>query len=397
VTSWPTAREEPGDVWPAGQPLSAIRVLDFSMFLPGPFCTQILADLGADVIKVEPPGSDPSRQLRDGMYSVANRNKRGVVVDLKQPAGREAALALASKADVIVEGFRPGVADRLGIGYTDIARVAPGAVYCSITGYGQTGPDSGKAGHDLTFLAASGALSVSPHWGEPPRRSGVPVADLAASSYATISILVALRERDRTGRGSRLDVAITDAALAFISPRCGPSFSSPPDSAAYPANDVFDTADGARLAVAAVEEHFWRNLVAVLRAEAPELAEARFATPQERHRHGDELAALLRLVFRRRTLAHWLDAFAGVDVPVEPVISARAAADRTQVRRRGIVQSCAGEEQVVFPVLRDGLPLGRFRSSAPEAGQHDGILSVASAPEGPSHDQAGERCQDKAV
>jgi crotonobetainyl-CoA:carnitine CoA-transferase CaiB-like acyl-CoA transferase len=393
VTGWPSAREEPGDV----QPLSGLRVLDFSMFLPGPFCTQILSDLGADVIKVEPPGSDPSRRLRDGMHAVVNRNKRSVVVDLKQPAGREAVLALAASADVVVEGLRPGVADRLGIGYPDIARVAPMAVYCSISGYGQDGPDSGKAGHDLTFLAASGALSVSPHWGEPPRRSGVPVADLAASSYATISILVALRERERTGRGSRLDVAIADAALAFISPRCGPSFSSPPDSASYPANDVFETADGARLAVAAVEEHFWRNLVAVLQAEAPELAGARFATPEGRHRHGDELVTLLRSVFRRRTLTQWLDAFAGADVPVEPVISARAAADRPQVRRRGIVQSCAGEQQVVFPVLSDGMPLGRFRFPAPTAGQHDDILPVTTAPEGPSHDRAGGRCQNKAV
>jgi crotonobetainyl-CoA:carnitine CoA-transferase CaiB-like acyl-CoA transferase len=359
--------------------LAGLKVLDLSNFLPGPFCTQMLADLGADVIKVEAPTGDPSRQLRDGMFQVANRNKRGVVLDLKTSEQQRAIHSLATHADVLVEGFRPGVAARLGVGYDELSRIAPRLVYCSLSGYGQVGPARDRGGHDLTFLAASGALAVSPEWGQRPHRSGVPVADLAAASFAAVAILAALRERDRTGRGCHLDGAITDASLAFISPRCGPNFAADPAFAAYPANDVFVTEDGRALAVAAVESKFWNALVGVLRRHDDRITDPRFDTAEGRHEHGDELSALLKSIFVRRSLRDWTDAFAGVDVPIEPVVTAADASRTPQVRGRGIIQCRDGETQVVFPVLADGQPLGRFQSRAPELGEHnDAVLRADS-------------------
>lgn len=332
----------------------------------------MLADLGADVIKVEGPGGDPARHLRDGIYAAANRNKGSVTADLKTDEDRIACLRLAESADVVVEGFRPGVASRLGIGYEDVVRRNPAVVYCSISGYGQNGPWRTKGGHDLTFLASSGALSFSAHWGEPPRRSGVPVADLAASTFATIAILASLRERDRTGQGGHLDVAIADAALAFISPRSGPNFllRNEDRHSAYPTNDVFETADVDLLAVSAVEPQFWARLRDTLMPYAPELADSRFDNADDRHCNGDELKTILARVFRSQTAGHWLQLFADVDVAVEPVITVAEAAHSAQTTTRGIVQTCQNEEQVVFPVLRNGQPLAQFRSRAPEPGRY---------------------------
>jgi alpha-methylacyl-CoA racemase len=370
--TWPAAP------WADGTgPLADLRVLDFSVLLPGPFCTALLADLGADVIKIEAPGGDPARELGDGIHGVANRNKRSVAADLKTDEGRATCLRLAANADVVVEGFRPGVVDRLGVGYADIRRVNRSVVYCSVSGFGQHGPWRSRSGHDLTFLAASGALSFSSHWGEPPRRSGVPVADLAASTLATIAILASLRERDRTGQGCYLDAAIADAALAFISPRGGPDFALGADDqrSAYPTNDLFETADGELLAVSVVETKFWQRFRRTVLPYAPELGNARFDSPADRRRHGDELKAILVAMFAGRTAAQWLALFADVDVAVQPVRTVAEAAHAEQTATRHIVQCCQGVEQVVFPVLRDDRPLGRLRSPAPALGAHtDAVL-----------------------
>src|SRR4051812_753402 len=198
-------------------PLIDIRVLDLSQLLPGPFCTQILADLGAAVVKVEPPDGDPARGMPSDLFATANRNKASVDLDLKAPADRNACLRLAAASDVVVEGFRPGVVERLGVGYEDVRARNPGVVYCSISGFGRTGPRRDRPGHDANYLAASGALAYSGHWSEVPRRSGLPIADLAASCYGAIAILAALHERARTGLGGHIDLAMADAAMAFAS------------------------------------------------------------------------------------------------------------------------------------------------------------------------------------
>lgn len=353
-------------------PLAGLRVVEFASLLPGPYATQIMADLGADVIKVEAPAGDEARRFPSGMFAAANRNKRGIVLNLKSADDQAACLRLLADTDVVVEGFRPGVADRLGISYAAVRGVRPGIVYCSISGFGQTGPNRLKPGHDLTFLAASGGLSFSAHWGEPPRRSGVPVADLAASTHAVIAILSALRKRDRTGEGCHLDVAIADATMAFASPRGGPSLAVVNEErlGVYPVNDLYDARDGTVLAVSAVEEKFWNGLRDVLGEHDPALLDSRFDSEDGRREHGDELKARLAAVFRMRDAAEWTALLQRKDVPVERVRTLAEAAQGPQAASRGIVDCLDGQRQVVFPVLANGRVLGRFRSTAPGLGEH---------------------------
>jgi crotonobetainyl-CoA:carnitine CoA-transferase CaiB-like acyl-CoA transferase len=357
-------------------PLAGLRVLDFSALLPGPFATQILADLGAEWFMVERPEGDEARQFPSGLYATANRNKRSVVANLKDAADRAACLRLAAEADVVVEGFRPGVAARLGIGYDDARALRPDVVYCSLSGFGQTGPYRDKPGHDLTFLALSGGLSYSAHWGERPRRSGVPVGDMAGATYATIAILAALRERDRTGRGCYLDAAIADATMAFVSPRGGPSFAVANEHrfGVYATNDLYTAGDGETLAVCAVEEKFWTRLRGVLAEFAPGVADPRFDSEDGRRRHGDDLKALIQSALAQRGADLWAAIFEELDVAVERVVTLAEAARSPHAAARGVVAEADGEEQVVFPVLRDGEAMGRFRFAAPALGAHTAEL-----------------------
>ena len=354
-------------------PLRDVRVLDFSMLLPGPHCTMTLADLGADVIKVEPPGGEPARSLAEDTHAVVNRNKRSVTLDLKNLDGRRKALQLADDADVVVEGLRPGVAARLGIGYEQLRRRRPAVIYCSISGYGQSGPSSHRPGHDITYLAASGALSFTGHWSGPPRRTGVFVADLAGSTYATIAILAALRERDRTGEGSHLDVSLTDAAMAFAAPRGGvrPSDFHDRNRGVYPTNDLYETADGGHVAISAVEEKFWRVLRDTLTPYVSQIADPRFDTAENRHGlHGDELAALLARAFKRRTAREWADEFGERDVCVERVTPFHEATSNPHAIGRCVVATLHGQRHVLFPVARNGSSWGTLYATAPRAGQH---------------------------
>lgn len=365
--AWPPRQGE------AGTMLSDLCVLDFSTFLPGPYCTQIFADMGADVIKVEAPQGDPSRSYAGGMYEIGNRNKRAITLDLKQPGDIAHALALAASADVLVEGFRPGVADRLGIGYEAVKAVNPAIVYCSVSGFGQTGPWRDRPGHDLTYLAISGALSFSPHWHGKPKRSGVPIGDLSGSSFAAISILAALRERDRRGEGCWLDVSLVDATMAFVAPRGGPGINLRDEDrlGVYANNDVYETADGEMVAVSAVEDKFWLRLRQGLLPYAPGLADSRFDLPRDRIRHGDALYDLLADAFRQKPAAHWTALFEELDVPVERTLPLAEAARSEHAAARGIVARCGEDEQLVFPVHRNGRPIGSYRSLPPSLGEHN--------------------------
>lgn len=352
--------------------LTGVRVLDLSALLPGPFCTQLLGELGATVIKIEPPGGDAARRLPGALHEAANRNKRSVVLDLKTEYGRELGRVLAAGADVLVEGFRPGVAGRLGMSYAAVRAVNPGIVYCSVSGFGQTGPLRDAPGHDVTYLAASGVLSLPGGWADrAPRRPGVPVSDLAASTYAAVAILAALYQRRETGGGAHLDLAITDAALSFASVRADRCLDGTGASEQHhPSNDVFEAADGVRIAIGAVEEHFWERLAALLAEEEPGLADPRFGSAAGRRTHGDDLVALLRHAIRARPAAEWLAAFAAADVPAQRVLTVPEAARSPQVRARGVIAESAAGRHVVFPVLRDGVTMGRMHSPAPALGAH---------------------------
>ena len=358
------------------QMLSGVRILDFTALLPGPFATVILADLGADVIKVEPPAGDFARQMPVEMFRMANRNKRSLAIDLKQPSSQEVIARLVDWADVAIEGFRPGVADRLGIGASQLRAGKPELVYCSISGYGQTGPWRDVPGHDFNYLAAAGALSFLGHWAdERPHRSGLPVADLAGSSYAVIAILAALRRRDRNGMGATLDISLTEVAMSFMSVRRGLDSDEPGRWHLYPTNDLFDTSDGRRLSFGIVEEHFWEAFVESVGALEPALLDERFITEESRRHHGDALRVVMARLISTRTAAEWLQRFQATDVPVQLVMTPREAADSEQANYRGLVTRLDSERHIPFPVLTEDGPAGTLERLAPETGMHtDAIL-----------------------
>ncbi len=355
---------------PSWVPLRDLRVLDFSVFLPGPFATLILADLGADVVKVEPPTGDPARQILFTTYRMANRNKRSIVMDLKREEARTVVERLARWADVAIEGFRPGVVERLGIDYSTLAAHNPALIYCSVSGYGQTGPDRQRPGHDLNYLARSGMLAFSGHWGEPPRRSGLPIADLAGSSYTTIAILAALQARQSTGKGAYLDLSLAEAALSFTAVRHGLNRDGREQSHLIPTNDLFEAADGERIALGVVEQHFWKRFVAAVGTLAPDLADSRYANEEGRLLHGDALAMRLREVIRLRPAAEWLRLFEQHDVPAELVVSPLAASMSPQIAAREMVMCKEDERHIPFPIHVDGHRGAVLRRTAPALGAH---------------------------
>ena len=350
------------------QPLEGVRVLDFSLLLPGPFATLTLADLGADVVKIEPPTGDFARRIPFAMFRMANRNKRSVALDLKHPAAKRVVARLAAWADVAIEGFRPGVAERLGIGPKALAAINPRLIYCSLSGYGQSGPAVDVPGHDLNYLAAAGTLVLAGHWTEPPRRSGLPVADLAGGSYAAIAILAALHERQRTGRGVALDLSLAEAAMSFTAVRHGLDLDRVTRDHLWPTNDLFETEDGEWIALGIVEEHFWKNFVAAARDLAPDLADARYGSEPERRRAGDALAARMRDTMRRRTTEDWLKRFREHDVPAQRVLTPAEGSRSDQAIIREMVLERDGERHIPFPVWADGKRGARLRNTAPEIG-----------------------------
>lgn len=358
-------KEMAGAGW---QPLEGVRVLDFSLLLPGPFATLTLADLGADVVKIEPPSGDFARRIPFAMFRMANRNKRSLALDLKHPEAKRVIARLAEWADVAIEGFRPGVAERLGIGPKALAAINPRLVYCSLSGYGQSGPARDVPGHDLNYLAAAGALVLAGHWTEPPRRSGLPVADLAGGCYAAIAILAALHERQRTGRGVALDLSLAEAAMSFAAIRHGLDLDRVTRDHLWPTNDLFETADGAWIALGIVEEHFWQNFVAAARDLAPDLADARYGSEPARRREGDALAARMRETMRRRSAEDWLERFRRHDVPAQRVLTPAEASRSAQIATREMVLERDGERHIPFPVWADGKRGARLRNTAPEIG-----------------------------
>lgn len=357
-------------------PLRGLRVLDFSLLLPGPFASVTLADLGAEVVKIEPLGGDFARRMAGPMFEQANRNKRCLALDLKNPAARPLIERLARWADVVLEGFRPGVAARLRIDHATLSALNPRLVYCSISGYGQDGPLRDAPGHDLNYIAASGGLMFSGHWAGPPRRSGMPVADLAGASFALIGLLAALHERERSGRGAYLDVALADSALAFTAARHGLDATGPSRAHLYPTNDVFATGDGASLALGIIEPHFWEGFVAANADLAPDLARAEWAQEHGRLADGDALHARIAAVLASRPAADWEARLSQHDVPHQRVLSPAEAGRAPQASARELVMERDGQRHLPFPIRANGHRGGRLDSlAAPVGAQGDAILS----------------------
>ncbi|WP_234196833.1 CaiB/BaiF CoA transferase family protein [Pseudacidovorax sp. NFM-22] len=361
-----------------GAPLAGVRVLDLTRLLPGPMCTLHLADLGADVIKIEDLGA--------GDYAVAgvrrqvNRNKRGIRLDLKQPGGVQTLLRLCERADVLVESFRPGVMDRLGVGVAAAQARNPRLVYCSITGYGQTGPMREAAGHDMNYAALTGVAEQMGRAGAPPALSSVPVADLLGGTMpAVMGILAALFDAARTGRGRHVDVAIADGLLAHaVIPHmavAGGDRARPLGTdkltGALACYDHYATADGRWMAVGALEPKFWRRFCAVI--ERPDLADA---LPDLDAPGRDAVKAEVAAVLRQHSQAHWAALFAKEDCCVTPVLRLDEALAHPQMQARGMsVAAPAGDRQLGPPVRISGHDFA-IRCDAPAPGQHtDEVLA----------------------
>ena len=345
-------------------PLAGVRVVDFSMFVPGPFCSSILADLGADVIKVEPPRGDPGRSYVPVQFQTENRNKRSLALDLKQTASAVVVKKLIERADIVIEGFRPGVAKRLAIDYETLRRHNAKLVYCSISGYGQTGPWRERPGHDVNYVAAAGGLAFPGGWLKPPARSSLPVADMAGGGFAAIAILAALRE----GKGAYLDLSLFEAAFFMCAMRHGLDAKVDARAHIFPVNDVFECADGARLTLGILEEHFWQNFVKLV----PELADERFSSDAKRRQNGDALSALLQEIFKRKTGKDWQGLLEANDIPVDLCVTPGEAANNPQLVERKALE----RGHAKFPVWANGARGGAIRSGTPKLGEHSREILV---------------------
>ena len=357
------------DPTPAG-PLEGIRVIDLCRLLPGAFATGLLGDMGADVIKVEQPGiGDPMRtyEPRIGDASaftwVTDRSKRSVALNLRDPRGVEVVRRLARDADAVVESFRPGVADRLGVGYDDLRELNPALVYCSISGYGSDGPLVAEAGHDINYVGRAGLLSITGSGGR-PAVPGITIADLAGGSLMGIAgLLAALVRAQRTGDGDHVDVAMTDGAFALQAIPLGAFFVEDRDpgietellNGGYPCYNVYACADGRHLTVGPLEEPFWRELCDAV--ERPDLLPTQF---------DPGAIAVWRELFATRSRDDWLAAFAGRDVCAGPLnVFSEATADPQLLHREMITEQ---EHPTAGSVKQVGTPIKfRERHAGPRA------------------------------
>ena len=347
------------------QPLSGIRVLDLSRLLPGAYASQMLADYGADVIKIEEPGSgDYGRfmppQLAGGMslYFVAiNRNKRSMTLNLKAPEGREIFLRMVRQADVVLESFRPGVMDRLGLGYEQLKEAHPGIVYCAISGYGQDGPYRLRAGHDLNYAGYAGLLDYNRGPRGEPAMPPTQLGDLAGGSFmAVIGIMTALFGRTQSGEGRLIDVSMTEGvmsllpltATAYLNSGEAPQPGRTALDGGLPCYNIYETQDGKHITLAALEYKFWHTFC----TRIGHLELLPFHTPVgpgEREKAID----MLRAIFKTKTRDEWLVELAEVDACVGPVYSIDEALNDQQALARGVSVTSGpiGESAASFRTL----------------------------------------------
>ena len=360
--------------------LDGIRVLDLSLFLPGPLLTQMMADHGAEVIKLEPlPHGEPNREIgltRDGVsvfFANTHRGKKSISLNLKTDAGREALLRLAETCDVMIEAFRPGVVDRLGVGYEAVSARAPHIVYASISAFGQTGPYVQKPAHDAATEAMAGILSVNLGQDDKPWLPAIANADMLSSTIALSGVLMALLRRQQTGKGDYIDVAMMDSLLACMPNNYGPPMAEkrppvPKDERSWGGNAMYrlyETKDAKWIVLGGSEIKFAQNLLTAL--GRPDLIELCALPPGPGQ---DPVKAFFDETFRSKTQAEWVAWFEGRDVCFAPVKTLREGLDDPQVRAREMVlEDARGWEHIGIPVKYRDEP-GRVSFDLPERGQH---------------------------
>ena len=366
------------------RPLDGIRVLDLSRLLPGPYASAILVNFGAEVIKIEKPGEgdyaregQPQINGKGAVFETINRGKKSVSLDLKDDAGKEAFRALAKKADIVIDGFRPGVMEQLGLGYKTLRRLNPKLIYAALTGYGQDGVYTQLAGHDLNYIALGGVLELVGEAGSSPSMPGLQIADVAAGSLPTvIGILLALQARNASGKGQMVDVAMLDGVLGLLPVQIAdytatkrkPKRGNERLFGRYACYNVYPVRNGRYLALGALEPKFWKNLCKVLERE--DMIEDQYA-------EGDRqqvLMAELTRIFQKKEVSDWMEIFENEDVCISEVRDIANAVQDEHLRQREMIVPTrtkgggAYEQLGVFPKLSD--TPGTIRGDSPERGEH---------------------------
>lgn len=370
--------------------LSELKVLDLSRLMTGPFCTMLLADMGADVTKIEAPGlGDETRQwgpflgTESTYYLSVNRNKKSLTLNLKHPEGQAIFLALVKEADVLIENFRPGTMDRLGLGYAKLSEVNPRLIYAAVSGFGLTGPYRDKPGYDLLAQAMGGLMSITGEDGRPPVKAGYSIADIGSGMFACIGILTALHAREKTGRGQLLETSLLETIVSWqtylatgfwatgnMPRRVGSAHPSIVPYQALRAQDQY-------FVVAVGNEGLWQKF-----CEALGLADLanheRFRTNKDRVRHKDELIAILEEHLAERPSAHWIERLESAGVPAGPIYSLEQVWDDPHVQSRRMVVEAdhptLGRIKLPgFPVKFSHTP-GSVRSAPPLLGEHNELI-----------------------
>jgi formyl-CoA transferase len=360
--------------------LSGLKVLDCTHVIAGAYCSMILADLGADVVKIEPPEGESTRGLgvdRGAFraFDFVNRNKRAIALDLRSEAGAGVVRRLAETADIFVENYRPGVLDRMGLGFSALAKINPRLIYCSVSGFGLDGPYANRGGFDLVTQAMSGLMSfVGDVGSDRPCSTAVPISDLNAGAFGAIAVLAALQSRGATGRGQHVESSLLEAALAstiwesgmYLTNGALPQRNGTRHRLAAP-YEALKTADG-HMVVGVNSNRLWKRLCEALGEPGLE-GEADFATPGNRMKHRDALQARLEAILARDTSANWVKKLEAAGVPAGPLNTIAQAWDDPQIKARGLLAEADGRPFPRTPIKMHETPVALTRGPA-EVGQH---------------------------
>ncbi len=357
-------------------PLEGMIVADFSTWFPGPYCARLLSDMGARVIKVERSiYGDPERQ-RLGTFNVINAGKESIAIDLSTSQGQEIAHRFIKEVDILIESYRPGITKKLGIDYVTVSTLKEDIIYCSITGFGQTGPLAEQPVHNLNALAETGVLSMGGQIGDPPKdRSGVWVADLSSATFAVISILGAAMQKSKTGKGAYIDVSMGDSCISWISGAWGEYFNGPnvtkKDVLEYPAYGVFAAEDKEYLAIGAIDDRHWLSLCKALDF-TDYINNPALATMDGRRPIMDEINSRIAEKIQTRERRFWLDLLKENGVAANSVTKLEELPVHTHFLHRELINPASEPSPaagVAFPAIVNNERWGTERSLAPDLGQ----------------------------
>jgi len=365
-------------------PLNGIKILDLSRYLPGPFCTQILADFGAEVIKIEDPQGDLGRTLtpliegESSRFYTVNRNKKSIALDLKKDACKEIFKKLAAQADVVVDQFRPGVMKKLGLDYEVLQRINPGIIYCAITGYGLTGPWRDTAGHDVNYLNLAGVTGLTGVYNSMPAMSGVQIADIAGGTlHSVIAILLALISREKTGRGQLCDVAMLDCSISLLAYTLGewagwgklPEMGNGVLTGGYACYNIYKTKDDKYVSLGAVEDKFWAEFCQKI--NRTEYIKLQWDTSLQL-----DILADVRDIMLSKTQKEWVEFFASCDICFTPVLTLEEMCEHPQVIARDMILKLHNVRGTGRDIPLTGVPIklshtpGEAKLTFPGLGEH---------------------------